>query len=210
MAMASAARWPAEKGTVPFLLTQKSGQSPRWWREWEFWAVLLLAGMIYFPRLATPELSGEEHCRGQVAREMIGGGDWIVPRAQGLPLLSRPPVQNWAIAAFALARGDVRCVVHPPSQRASTAAYHGTDIRFRADVSLPLRRALGRGRLSHDGPGAAIRLAGRDGVALHARRGRLAHRLAMGRTSRRQKSRIKSRMSKRGHWTFDIRHSSFG
>lgn len=79
----------------------------RWWREWEFWAVLLLAGLIYFPRLGTAELSGEEHCRGQVAREMIVGGDWIVPRAQGLPLLSRPPVQNWAIAAFALARGDV-------------------------------------------------------------------------------------------------------
>src|SRR5262249_18579312 len=51
--------------------------------------------------------SGEEPRRGQVAREMINSGDWIVPRQQGEPFLSRPPVQNWAIALVALARGGV-------------------------------------------------------------------------------------------------------
>src|SRR5208283_1907920 len=34
-------------------------------------------------------------------------GDWIVPRQQGLPFLSRPPVQNWAIALVSLARGEI-------------------------------------------------------------------------------------------------------
>ena len=120
----------------------------RWWREWEFWAVLLLAGMIYLPRLGTAELSGEEHCRGQVAREMIVSGDWTVPRAQGLPLLSRPPVQNWAIAAFALARGNVDALA----------------IRLPSAIALLLTTALiyayGRtflSRWAHSGPRPRIR-----------------------------------------------------
>jgi 4-amino-4-deoxy-L-arabinose transferase-like glycosyltransferase len=77
----------------------------RWWLEWEFWAVLLLTGLIYGSRLGETPPSGEEPRRGQVAREMIEGGDWIVPRQQGLPFLSRPPVQNWAIALVSLVLG---------------------------------------------------------------------------------------------------------
>jgi 4-amino-4-deoxy-L-arabinose transferase-like glycosyltransferase len=79
----------------------------RWWLEWEFWAVLLMAALIYGSRLADAPLTGEEPRRGQVAREMIASGDWIVPRQQGLPFLSRPPVQNWAIALVSLVRGRI-------------------------------------------------------------------------------------------------------
>ncbi len=82
----------------------------RWWLEWEFWAVLLLAGLIYGSRLGETPLGGEEPRRGQVAREMIASGDWIVPRQQGLPFLSRPPVQNWAIALVSLLRGKIDAV----------------------------------------------------------------------------------------------------
>ncbi len=82
----------------------------RWWREWEVWVVVLLAGLIYGTRLSDSLPSGEEPRKGQIAREMITSGDWIVPRQQGLPFLSRPPVQNWAIAAVALARGKVDAV----------------------------------------------------------------------------------------------------
>ena len=82
----------------------------RWWLEWEFWVVLLLAGLIYGSRLSETPPSGEEPRRGQVAREMIASGDWIVPRQQGLPFLSRPPVQNWAIALVSLARGKIDAV----------------------------------------------------------------------------------------------------
>jgi 4-amino-4-deoxy-L-arabinose transferase-like glycosyltransferase len=79
----------------------------RWWREWEFWVVVLLAALIYGPRLGAALPSGEETRWGQAAREMISGGDWVVPRQQGLPFLSRPPLQPWAIAAAAAARGNV-------------------------------------------------------------------------------------------------------
>ena len=82
----------------------------RWWLEWEFWVVLLLTGLIYGSRLGETPPSGEEPRRGQVAREMIASGDWIVPRQQGLPFLSRPPVQNWAIALVSLARGKIDAV----------------------------------------------------------------------------------------------------
>jgi 4-amino-4-deoxy-L-arabinose transferase-like glycosyltransferase len=82
----------------------------RWWLEWEFWAVLLLAGLIYGTRLSETPPGGEEPRRGQVAREMFRSGDWIVPRQQGLPFLSRPPVQNWAIALCSLARGKIDAV----------------------------------------------------------------------------------------------------
>ena len=51
----------------------------RWWLEWEIWVVLLLAGLIYGTRLSDALPSGEEPRRGQVAREMINSGDWIVP-----------------------------------------------------------------------------------------------------------------------------------
>ena len=62
-------------------------------------------GLIYGSRLSETPPGGEEPRRGQVAREMFGSGDWIVPRQQGLPFLSRPPVQNWAIALCSLAGG---------------------------------------------------------------------------------------------------------
>jgi 4-amino-4-deoxy-L-arabinose transferase-like glycosyltransferase len=41
---------------------------------------------------------------------MLDTGDWIVPRCQGIPLFSRPPLQNWLIAAVAALRGDVDLV----------------------------------------------------------------------------------------------------
>jgi 4-amino-4-deoxy-L-arabinose transferase-like glycosyltransferase len=41
---------------------------------------------------------------------MLTTGDWIVPRCQGEPLFSRPPLQNWMIAALAMVRGDVDAV----------------------------------------------------------------------------------------------------
>ena len=88
----------------------------RWWLEWEFWAVLLLTGLIYGSRLGETPPNGEEPRRGQVAREMLASGDWVVPRQQGLPFLSRPPVQNWAIALAAVVRGKVDAVaIRAPS-----------------------------------------------------------------------------------------------
>jgi 4-amino-4-deoxy-L-arabinose transferase-like glycosyltransferase len=59
-------------------------------------AVVLAA---YFVRIGDVSMRGEEPRRAQVAFEMIERGDWVVPREQGSPFLSRPPLQNWLIAA---------------------------------------------------------------------------------------------------------------
>jgi 4-amino-4-deoxy-L-arabinose transferase-like glycosyltransferase len=78
----------------------------RWWHEGE---VLLLAALVvatYFLRIGDLSIRGEESRWATVAREMIRTGDWIVPRQQGEPFLSRPPLGNWLIAMTTLARGQ--------------------------------------------------------------------------------------------------------
>jgi 4-amino-4-deoxy-L-arabinose transferase-like glycosyltransferase len=78
----------------------------RWWHESE--ALLLIALVIgaYFWRGDVLTIRGEESRWATVAREMIQTGDWIVPRQQGEPFLSRPPLGNWLIALTSLARGQ--------------------------------------------------------------------------------------------------------
>src|SRR5262245_47187020 len=79
----------------------------RWWREWQLALLLLFVLGAYFTRLTTLSIRGEESRRGLIAREMLETGDWIIPRTQGVPLFSRPPLQNWLIASLALIEGDV-------------------------------------------------------------------------------------------------------
>lgn len=50
-------------------------------------------------------LIGEEPRRGEVAREMVWHGDWLVPREQWVLYCTRPPLQNWAIALTATVTG---------------------------------------------------------------------------------------------------------
>jgi 4-amino-4-deoxy-L-arabinose transferase-like glycosyltransferase len=80
-----------------------------WWREGEVLILITLVCGAYFLRASDLPLRGEESRRATIAREMIWGGDWIVPRQQGEPFLSRPPLGNWLIAAATLVRG--RCDV---------------------------------------------------------------------------------------------------
>jgi 4-amino-4-deoxy-L-arabinose transferase-like glycosyltransferase len=82
----------------------------RWWLEPELGLLLVFVLAAYFSRMTDLTIRGEESRRGLIAREMLTSGDWIVPRCQGEPLFSRPPLQNWMIAAIALARGDVDAV----------------------------------------------------------------------------------------------------
>ncbi len=79
----------------------------RWWLEPEFLILVLFVVGAYFTRMTDLSVRGEESRRGLIAREMLTTGDWIVPCCQGVPLFSRPPLQNWLIALVALVRGDV-------------------------------------------------------------------------------------------------------
>ncbi len=79
----------------------------RWWKEPGLWALVLLVLLVYFTRLDVLPVRHEEPHRGQVGLEMLQSGDWIVPRRQGVPALSRPPLQNWAIAGLVVLRGGM-------------------------------------------------------------------------------------------------------
>jgi 4-amino-4-deoxy-L-arabinose transferase-like glycosyltransferase len=72
--------------------------------------LVVLVGLLFFLFwLQANDLTirGEESRRGRIAWEMIHSGDWLVPRLQGEPWLSRPALQYWAIAAVGSIRGVV-------------------------------------------------------------------------------------------------------
>lgn len=94
-------------GTSPGPTAASSPATPAWWREAQLWGLLILAGTGYLLWLDRLPLRGEESRRARIAIEMIERGDFIVPRQQGEPFLSRPPLQNWLIAAVGLARESV-------------------------------------------------------------------------------------------------------
>jgi len=83
---------------------QSSGR--RWWAEWEVVFLLTLVSAIYLPRLAEVTLRGEETRRAQIGIEMVWSGDWVVPRQQEEPFLSRPPLQNWIIVGLGTILGE--------------------------------------------------------------------------------------------------------
>ncbi|MFN0053518.1 MAG: ArnT family glycosyltransferase [Planctomycetales bacterium] len=78
-----------------------------WWREWQAACLVLFVVVAFGSRLTELSIRGEESRRGLIAREMLSTGDWIIPRTQGVPLFSRPPLQNWIIAGLGWMRGDV-------------------------------------------------------------------------------------------------------
>ncbi len=91
-------------GNVPLLDSRK-----KWWQRVE-WEVILLAGVvatIFLTRLSPMSIRGEESRWATVAMEMIRSGDWVIPRQQGRPFLSRPPLGSWLIATCSVLRGGV-------------------------------------------------------------------------------------------------------
>ena len=61
--------------------------------------LLALVAAGYFVRMGELSVRAEEPRWSQVAYEIQQRGDWIVPREQGEPFLSRPPLHSWLVAA---------------------------------------------------------------------------------------------------------------
>lgn len=77
------------------------------WMHWELWLLVVLVAAIYLPRLTERPMRGEDSRRATIAYEMMDTGDWIVPRQQRVPYLSRPPLHSWIMAGLARITGDV-------------------------------------------------------------------------------------------------------
>ena len=71
-------------------------------------ALFVLA--CYCLRIDKLSIRGEESRWATVAMEMRRSGDWVVPRQQGEPFLSRPPMGSWLIAIAASMRGEFDAV----------------------------------------------------------------------------------------------------
>src|SRR5579871_1786632 len=69
---------------------------------------LLIALFVgsYGLRISDLSIRGEESRWATVAMEMTRTGDWVVPRQQGQPFMSRPPMANWLIALSAHLQGE--------------------------------------------------------------------------------------------------------
>lgn len=78
-------------------------------------ALIILVFGIYGTRLTTLTIRGEEPRRAGVAKEMLATGEWFVPRLQGQPFLTRPPLQNWSIALCTKLTSDDRLAMRLPS-----------------------------------------------------------------------------------------------
>jgi 4-amino-4-deoxy-L-arabinose transferase-like glycosyltransferase len=90
------------------------------WREIELLLIVLVVGAIYFPRLTSLTIRGEESRWARVAQEMIESGDWIVPRQQGSPFPDRPPLNSWAMIGVSKITGELNlAAVRLPSALAT-------------------------------------------------------------------------------------------
>ena len=83
-------------------------------------AILLLYVLTYLvPLGARPLVARDEVRYGEIAREMIETGDWVVPRVAGLRYFEKPPLAHWAHALSILAFGENAFALRLPSALAA-------------------------------------------------------------------------------------------
>ena len=59
----------------------------------------LAAAMLWFGPLNTPHLFDPDEGRyAEIPREMLSGGDWVIPHLDALVYLEKPPLQYWLTA----------------------------------------------------------------------------------------------------------------
>jgi 4-amino-4-deoxy-L-arabinose transferase-like glycosyltransferase len=70
------------------------------WRE--RWLYAGLAALVVLVSLATlpgrPLFNPDEGRYAEIPREMLSGGDWVIPHLNGLDYIEKPPLQYWATA----------------------------------------------------------------------------------------------------------------
>jgi 4-amino-4-deoxy-L-arabinose transferase-like glycosyltransferase len=68
----------------------------------ERWAYAGLAALLVLTSLSTlsirPLFNSDEGRYAEIPREMLHGGDWVIPHLNGLAYIEKPPLQYWATA----------------------------------------------------------------------------------------------------------------
>ena len=73
---------------------------PRTSARWFYWGLAGLLSLVWLATLAgRPLFNPDEGRYAEIPREMLRGGDWIIPHLNGLDYIEKPPLQYWATAA---------------------------------------------------------------------------------------------------------------
>jgi 4-amino-4-deoxy-L-arabinose transferase-like glycosyltransferase len=78
-------------------VSESSRIAPR--EQWTYCALAALLMVLWLATLgARPLFNPDEGRYAEIPREMLSGGDWVVPHLDGLAYIEKPPLQYWATA----------------------------------------------------------------------------------------------------------------
>ena len=67
--------------------------------RWTYLGLSVFLAMLWFATLSLrPLFNPDEGRYAEIAREMLTGGDWVIPHLNGLAYIEKPPLQYWATA----------------------------------------------------------------------------------------------------------------
>ncbi|HLN49474.1 MAG TPA: phospholipid carrier-dependent glycosyltransferase, partial [Steroidobacteraceae bacterium] len=67
--------------------------------RWTYLALSVFLAVLWFATLSLrPLFNPDEGRYAEIAREMMAGGDWVIPHLNGLAYIEKPPLQYWATA----------------------------------------------------------------------------------------------------------------
>jgi len=70
-------------------------------RAWLFVGLAGLISLVWLASLANrPLFNPDEGRYAEIPREMLSGGDWVIPHLNGLDYIEKPPLQYWATAVM--------------------------------------------------------------------------------------------------------------
>jgi 4-amino-4-deoxy-L-arabinose transferase-like glycosyltransferase len=68
--------------------------------HWIYQALAVFIALLWLATLAArPLFNPDEGRYAEIPREMLSGGDWVIPHLNGLAYIEKPPLQYWATAA---------------------------------------------------------------------------------------------------------------
>jgi 4-amino-4-deoxy-L-arabinose transferase-like glycosyltransferase len=68
-------------------------------KHWAYGGLALLLAVLWLATLASrPLFNPDEGRYAEIPREMLSGGDWVIPHLNGLAYIEKPPLQYWATA----------------------------------------------------------------------------------------------------------------